>query len=73
LAKEPIKSPIDKLLDSLSSALEITVNRQKKLTIAIKALSNLKNNAVDEFGDELSKEAKQECMDKCKKILGDNS
>ena len=73
MSKEPTKSPMDKLLDNLSDTLTIARKNQEKLTTAIKVLSNLKNNPVDEFNNPLTKEEIETCMNKCKKILGDNS
>jgi len=73
LSKEPSKTPMDTLLDDLSIALDIAVQRQQKLTTSIKVLSNLKNNPVDEFDNPLSKTEIETCVNKCKKILADNS
>ena len=67
-----VKTPEEKLLDSLSVDLGLTVSRQQKLTTAIKTLSEMKNNPIDAFGDPLPAANKKEIMDKCKKILGDN-
>ena len=71
MSKEEEKSPTDKLLDDLSTALESTNKRQQKLTTCIKVLTHLKNNPIDAFGDDLSKEYQQACMDKCQQILND--
>lgn len=60
-------------MDDLSKNLDIAVKRQQILSTAIKVLSNLKNNPVDEFDNPLSKEEIETCMNKCKKILADNS
>ena len=60
-------------MDDLSKNLDITVKRTQTLSTAIKALSKLKNNPVDEFNNPLTKEEIEICMNKCKKILADNS
>lgn len=60
-------------MDELSTQLDITVKRNQTLSTAIKVLSNLKNNPVDEFNNPLSKAEIETCMNKCKKILTDNS
>ncbi len=60
-------------MNDLSKQLDITVKRTQILSNTIKVLSNLKNNPVDEFNNPLSKEEIDVCMNKCKKILTDNS
>lgn len=60
-------------MNDLSKQLDITVKRNQTLSTAIKVLSNLKNNPVDEFNNSLSEAEIESCMNKCKKILTDNS
>ena len=60
-------------MNDLSKQLAITVKRNQTISTAIKVLSNLKNNPVDEFNNPLSKEEMDTCMNKCKKILTENS
>ena len=60
-------------MNDLSDQLGITVKRNQTISTAIKVLSNLKNNPVDEFNNPLSKSEIELCMNKCKKILTDNS
>jgi len=66
------KTPVEKLLDDLSKALDKSVKRQQKLTVGIKVLSKMKNTPVDEFGEALTAEYKKSVIDKCKKILSEN-
>ena len=73
MAKEGIKTSIEILMDDLSKQLKITVQRNQIITKAIKALSNLKNSPIDEFDNPLTKAEIEACVNKCKKILADNS
>ena len=60
-------------MNDLSKQLDITVKKTQILSTAIKVLSNLKNNPVDEFNNPLSDAEIETCVNKCKKILTDNS